>query len=130
MKKNKIVKTNSEILKEYRLFYQKLYSKQQNCEETQNEILNNIPNSLYKKQNKQLTKQINKNELKETIYQMENEKSPGIDGIFIEFYKTFYEIIENNLIQLYNNILFTEKKHYKNNATSYQNTYSKKRRFK
>ena len=109
MKKNKIVKTNSEILKEYRLFYQKLYSKQQNCEETQNEILNNIPNSLYKKQNKQLTKQINKNELKETIYQMENEKSPGIDGIFIEFYKTFYEIIENNLIQLYNNILFTEK---------------------
>ena len=41
---------------------------------------------------------------------MENDKSPGIDGIPIEFYKNFYEIIEKDLLQLYNNILFTEKK--------------------
>lgn len=41
---------------------------------------------------------------------MENDKSPGIDGIPIEFYKNFYEIIEKDLSQLYNNILFTEKK--------------------
>ena len=40
---------------------------------------------------------------------MENDKSPGIDGIPIEFYKTFYETIENDLIQLYNNILSTKK---------------------
>ena len=40
---------------------------------------------------------------------MENRKSPGIDGIPIEFYKTFYEFLKNNLIQLYNNILFLEK---------------------
>ena len=40
---------------------------------------------------------------------MENDKSPGIDGIPIEFYKTFYETLENDLIQLYNNILSTKK---------------------
>ena len=40
---------------------------------------------------------------------MENEKSPGIDGIPIEFYKTLYETIENGLIQLYNKTLFVEK---------------------
>ena len=33
---------------------------------------------------------------------MENEKSPGIDGIPIEFYKTFYKTIENGL---YNSII-------------------------
>ena len=33
---------------------------------------------------------------------MQNEKSPGIDGIPVEFYKTFYETLENDLIQLYN----------------------------
>ena len=33
---------------------------------------------------------------------MENRKSPGIDGIPIEFYKTFCEFLKNNLIQLYN----------------------------
>ena len=40
---------------------------------------------------------------------MENDKSPGIDSIPIEFYKTFYETLENDLIQLYNNILSTKK---------------------
>ena len=51
-------------------------------------------------QNEYLTKQINKNELKQAIFQMQNEKSPGIDGIPVEFYKTFYETLENDLIQL------------------------------
>ena len=60
-------------------------------------------------QNENLTKQINKNELKQAIYQMQNDKTPGIDGIPAEFYKTFYETLENDLIQLYNNILFSEK---------------------
>ena len=60
-------------------------------------------------QNEQLRKSINKNELKQAIYQMQNDKSPGIDGIPVEFYKTFYETLENGLIQLDNNILFTEK---------------------
>ena len=40
---------------------------------------------------------------------MENDKSPGIDSIPTEFYKTFYETLENDLIQLYNNILSTKK---------------------
>ena len=60
-------------------------------------------------QNEYLTKLIIKNELKQAIYQMQNDKSPGIDGIPVEFYKTFYETLENDLIQLYNNILFLEK---------------------
>ena len=29
------------------------------------------------------------------MYQIENEKSPGIDGILVEFYKTFYDIVES-----------------------------------
>ena len=46
IKKNEIIKTNSEILKECRLFYQKLFTKQENCVETQNEISKNLPNSM------------------------------------------------------------------------------------
>ena len=60
-------------------------------------------------QNKQLTNPINKSKLKQAINQMENGKSQGTDGIPIKFYKTFYAIIENDLLQLYNNILFVEK---------------------
>ena len=40
---------------------------------------------------------------------MENDKSPCIDGIPIEFYKTVYHTIENDLLQIYNNILFYEQ---------------------
>ena len=40
-------------------------------------------------QNEQLTKSINKNELKQVIYQMQNDKSPRVDGTPVEFYKTF-----------------------------------------
>ena len=40
---------------------------------------------------------------------MENDKSPGIDGISIKFYKIFYDKIKKDLLQIYNNILFTEK---------------------
>ena len=32
---------------------------------------------------------------------MENEKSPGIDEIPVEFYKTFYKLLENDLSQFY-----------------------------
>lgn len=40
---------------------------------------------------------------------MENQKSPGIDGIPIEFYKDFHTYKEQDLLQLYNNILQNEK---------------------
>ena len=37
---------------------------------------------------------------------MENGKSSGIDGLPIESYKSFYELFKNDLLQLYNSILF------------------------
>ena len=40
---------------------------------------------------------------------MENQKSPGIDGIPIEFYKENYDLLEDDLYQLYTNIFFQEK---------------------
>ena len=82
-KKNEIFKTNSEILKEWRLYYKKPYSNQQT---------NTFSNSIEKEQNEQLTNLISKKELKQAILQMENEKSPGIDCIPVEFYKTFIQL--------------------------------------
>ena len=69
-----------------------------------------LPNPLKAKiangDNKKLTQQITFAELKTAIFQLENGKSPGIDGIPIEFYKSYYEYIKNDLLQLYNSILF------------------------
>ena len=89
----------------------KIYTKkkQKNCNLTQQELLENIPKLVTTNQNDQLTKPIQKNELKQAIEQTENEKFPGVDGILMEFYKTFYDLLETNLLTLYNNILFEEK---------------------
>ena len=106
---NKTLTNSHEILKECHNYYQQLYKKQNNCKLTQQQLLMNIPKLVTKNQNEQLTKAIQKNELKQAIEQTENEKSPGIDGILIEFYKTFYDLLETELIKLYNNILFCEK---------------------
>ena len=78
---NKILTTNLEILKECQKFYQNLYNKQKNCLNTQKELLNNIPKKVQIEHNEQLIKPINKNEIKQAINQIENDKSPGIDGI-------------------------------------------------
>ena len=37
---------------------------------------------------------------------MENIKFPGIKGLPIEFYKSQYDILKHDLLQLYNSILF------------------------
>ena len=106
---NKTLTNNHEILKECHNYYQQLYKKQNNCKLTQQQLLTNIPKLVATNQNKQLTKPIQKSELKQAIEQTENEKLPGIDGIPIEFYKTFYDLLETELLKLHNNILFREK---------------------
>ena len=68
-----------------------------------------MPNKVTQQQNEILTKQINVNEIKQAVFQIENQKSPGIDGIPIESYKEFYEYLKDDLLQLFNNILSTEQ---------------------
>ena len=95
----KILTTNSEILEECKNYFQNLYKKR---EKTQNLLLKYISNEITNEQNNKLTKQIEITEIKEAIQSMENGKSPGLDGIPIEFYKEFIEIIKKDLQKTYN----------------------------
>ena len=83
-----------------------LYTKTQTNSKIQ-EKLNPLKAKITNEDNKKLTQQITFAELKTAIFQLENGKSPGIDGIPIEFYKSYYEYIKNDLLQLYNSILTT-----------------------
>ena len=54
---------------------------------TQNHLLQHIKPKISDLQNQKLTKQIEISEIQQAIQSMKNGKSPGIDGITIEFYK-------------------------------------------
>ena len=56
--------------------------------------------------NKKVTQQIIFAKLKTAIYQLDNGKSTGIDGIPIEYFKSYYEYLKNDLLELYNLTLF------------------------
>ena len=112
-KGDKIITSEFEILQQCHDYYQKLYKKSNVCDVTQKNLLQNIPNQITQQKNEILIKQINENKLKQGIFQMENYKYPGIDGLPVEYYKEFYEYLKDDLLQLYNNILFIEKQSLK-----------------
>ena len=97
---------NLEILKECKNYFQKIYKKQETCEKTQDELLQNITKTITENQNTNLSREIQISEIKEAIFKMENGKSPGIDGLPIEFYKHFFETIKYDLQTTYNKSLF------------------------
>ena len=72
----------------------------------QKELLKAMRPKITHQQNQKLTQQITLAELKHAIFQMENTKSPGIDGLPVEFYKTQFELIKHDLLNLFNSILF------------------------
>ena len=83
-----------------------LYTKTHTNAEMQGNLPNPLKAKIANKDNKKLTRQITFAELKTVIFQLENGKSPWIDGIPIEFDKSYYEYIKNDPLQLYNSILF------------------------
>ena len=60
-------------------------------------------------QNLKLSQKIQIAEIKKAISNMENEKSPGVDELPIEFHKEFFEIIKQDLQITFNKALLDLK---------------------
>ena len=56
-----------------------------------------------------LQQNISLDEIEVVLKQTEDYKSPGLDGLTYEFYKTFLPILGDSLVELYNNSLFTSQ---------------------
>jgi hypothetical protein len=48
-----------------------------------------------------LVEEFTEEEAKKALYQMEHNKSPGLDGFLIEFYQVFWEVIKTDLMALF-----------------------------
>ena len=75
-------------------FYKKLYTPSKVNTSTQDKLLKDISKTITIDDKLKLDSPITMKELKEAVFQMMKGKSPGLDGIPVEFYQEYWEIIK------------------------------------
>ncbi len=104
---NEIVESDKDILNEIRMFYGDLYKSERPSRKNIVNYLNTIPvtKTLNDIEKEICDSEITEEECKQVIRHMKENKSPGMDGLPIEFYKIFWTNIGTFLIQVYNESL-------------------------
>ena len=96
----------------YRMYYSKLYQKV-DCDPVEAEYFLNFlvqptGNTPVEQQDEVDADFFSKAEIKEALGNMENNKTPGPDGLPKEFYVTFFDTVIDDLCEVYNYILTSE----------------------
>ena len=86
-------------------FYKTLYSKSSCNTEKQNHFLSYINNELNDEDRQMLSAPITKDEIYKIITDISSNKTPGIDGIPIEFYMELWSDISEDILEMFNNVL-------------------------
>ena len=96
-----IIKEGSQnVLRLSHDFYQHLYSKEDESEELQDFFLGKIDKILSEEGRLSLARLFTREELKDAIMNMQNNKSPGNDGLTKEFYDFFWADLEEFFFQV------------------------------
>ena len=96
------------ILQTLRSFYQTLYTKKPTSIVKQTELLSQLTATVPPALALALDCPITEGELYTTITQMATNKSPGIDGIPIEFYTAFWPLLKDDIVKLANLIYLNQ----------------------
>ena len=105
---------DKEILAEIRKFYTKLYSsttsETENIEKYFSEL--ETPKTLSQIDSESIEGKITKEECEKALHMMKGNKSPGFDGISVEFYKTFWlelgDLVVDSFNEAYQKKLLTD----------------------
>ena len=93
-------------MKEQAKFYQDLYTT--NLQETQDFYLDRLESpKLTDREILWLDRVIDMDKLSTAMRQLKNNKSPGTDGLPVEFYKKFWPLIDNILYNVYQEVFRT-----------------------
>jgi hypothetical protein len=98
---NKIIKNEVELKEHITSYYQNLFGapKENNFTMLESRI-DDIP-QVSEVENDILTSLFTETEVKEAIFQMEHNKTPGPDGFPAKFYQVFWEVIKADLMALF-----------------------------
>lgn len=100
---NSINDTDS-IMNEIYNYYSKLYSSVSIDDESKDEMLSFIDSSVSDEDREQCDMPITLQEIKQSLFTMAKSKSPGPDGLTVEFYCKFFNKLGHVLLKLFNNI--------------------------
>ena len=85
----------SSILRKQVTFYRNLYRERACDHQSQDELINNITRTLSQSDAQFCDVQLSSSDLKNALFSMESNKSPGNDGLTVEFFKMFwYDFID------------------------------------
>ena len=108
-KNGEVKSENEEILKIAKDYYTELYKKAQTNQDEQEIFLNKYEKEISNDWHPKLTKTFEEKEIFQALKSMEENKSPGKDGIPMEFYITFWQILKKDFTELLNYIFFVKK---------------------
>ena len=95
-----LVHGTENIQKEQVIFYKNLFTSQ-NINEDKSFFLSNPEARLSQNSKQELERDISIEEIGKAIKKMPNNKAPGEDGIIIEFYKLFFNLIGEDLLEVF-----------------------------
>ena len=99
-----------EVVNIARKFYKKLYEAPRPATGEnflKNKVLDCLPKLTHDDMvRRDLMKLVTVDELRDVIFSFKNGKAPGCDGLSFEFYKSTFEIIKHQLVDVINDIIF------------------------
>ena len=101
--------TDKEILEILKEHYTHLYSTKQTDDYTRTELLESTTLQLTEEQKREMDKPITLQEIKNAVLDMETNRSPGPDGLPIEFYQKFLPLLQDELLNMINNIFLYQE---------------------
>ena len=110
--KGKSTKIPQEIMGQTHTFYSNLFSKQPTDSKCQTELLLKLRKKLTAEESELLDRVFTKEELFRALMKLKLGKSPGIDGLPVEFYILFWPTIQDDFLEVvstsYNNALLSK----------------------
>ena len=98
----KTITKQSEILEEVKNFYDQLYKQNDQPRELIDNTHNPIPTILTESEKEKLDLPITKSEIDDSLLQLKNNKTPGLDGYSAEFFKKFWAQLGNSFLACIN----------------------------
>jgi hypothetical protein len=98
-------KLNPDVHKVIHSFYNNLYSLNNHDPLKRNGILEYVGKIINTEMNDKLTKNLTEEEVWDAIKSLQEGKSPGIDGLLIQFYKKAWPFLKQEMTNMYRHIL-------------------------